>query len=152
MKRFEFSLEKLKEYREQILDSEKNALGILRRELAELQAEHDEILLTIDRKCDELMEGAGRGIMPVQGAAAQRFIIVKRQEAEEMLQTIARKETEIERQLAVVIAATKDVTITEKLKEKKLEEYHAAEIKEQETFIEEFVQNANGRKVSDIPQ
>ena len=56
------------------------------------------------------------------------------------------KEREIERQLEVVVEATKEVSKLEKLEEQQIEEYKAAEQKETEAFIEEFVSNADWRK------
>ena len=51
----------------------------------------------------------------------------------------ARKQEEINKQLGVVVEATKDVRTLEKLEEKQLEDYKAAANKENEQFIEEFV-------------
>ena len=48
----------------------------------------------------------------------------------------------IEKQLGIVVEATKDVKTLEKLEEKQLEEYKALETKENEQFIEEFVSGA----------
>ena len=57
----------------------------------------------------------------------------------------AEKRIEIEKQLGIVVEATKDVKTLEKLEEKQLEEYKALEIKENEQFIEEFVSGAAAR-------
>ena len=50
------------------------------------------------------------------------------------------------KRLAVVVDATKDVKTLEKLEEKQLEEYKAAEGKENELFIEEFVSGGAVRR------
>ena len=50
-----------------------------------------------------------------------------------------KKQEEINKQLGVVVEATKDVRTLEKLEEKQLEDYKAAANKENEQFIEEFV-------------
>ena len=52
----------------------------------------------------------------------------------------------IEAQLQNVIEATKEVSKLERLEEHQLEDYKAAEQKETEMFIEEFVSNADWRK------
>ena len=61
MKKFNFTLQSLKKYNDQMLDSEKSVLGRLRAELAEMQAELDaktaEYELSID-KLNELVRGA----------------------------------------------------------------------------------------------
>lgn len=59
---------------------------------------------------------------------------------------ILMKEREIEKQLEAVIDATKEVSKLEKLEEHQIEEYKAAEQKENELFIEEFVSNSDWRK------
>ena len=41
MKKFNFTLQSLKKYNDQVLDSEKSILGRLRAELAEMQSELD---------------------------------------------------------------------------------------------------------------
>lgn len=61
---------------------------------------------------------------------------------------ILMKEREIEAQLQTVIEATKEVSKLEKLEEHQIEEYRAAEQKETELFIEEFVSNADWRKAN----
>ena len=59
---------------------------------------------------------------------------------------ILMKEREIERQLEAVVQATQEVSKLDKLEEHQLEEYRAAEQKETELFIEEFVSNSDWRK------
>ncbi|MCL2633523.1 MAG: flagellar FliJ family protein [Oscillospiraceae bacterium] len=146
MKKFKFSLDKLKKYKEQILEAEKNSLGILRKELNELNDELNALIKLIDLKSDELEYIMIKGITPSDLASRKRFITVKQQEAHEMRRLITLKEREIERQLNVVIEATKEVNTLEKLEERQLEEYRHKEMKEQELFIEEFVGNCEQRK------
>ncbi|MDR0223358.1 MAG: flagellar FliJ family protein [Oscillospiraceae bacterium] len=146
MKKFRFSLAKLKRYKEQILEAEKNALGILRKELNDLNAELDALIRLIDMKSDELEYIMIRGVTTADLSSRKRFITVKQQEAHEKKRQIALKEAEIERQLNVVIEATREVGTLEKLEERQLEEYRYAESKEQELFIEEFVSNIGQRK------
>jgi hypothetical protein len=45
MKKFQFSLARLKKYREQILETEKNSLSILRRQLTALQERLEALLM-----------------------------------------------------------------------------------------------------------
>jgi flagellar FliJ protein len=148
MKRFQFSLVKLQRYKEQILESEKNALGFLRKELNDLNTELDLLMKLIDLKSDELEYIMLKSITPADFAARKRFITVKQQECHEKRREIALKENQVEKQLNVVIEATKEVNILEKLKERKLEEYTYELMKEEELFIEEFVSNQRVRKTA----
>ena len=139
-------MEKLQNYKEQILESEKNHLGILRKELNSLHHALDALLKLIDLKSDELEYTMLKSITPADFAARKRFITFKQQEAHEMRRLIAHKELEVERQLQVVIEATKEVSTLEKLEERQLEEHRYAEMKEEELFIEEFVSGERARR------
>jgi flagellar FliJ protein len=141
MKKFEFSLEKLQNYKEQILESEKNALGILRKELSDLENDLDLLVKLIDSKHDELEYIMLSSVTPADFAARKRFITFKQQESHELRRVIALKEEDVEAQLQVVIEATKEVNTLEKLEERQFEEHRYAEMKEEELFIEEFVSN-----------
>ena len=146
MKKFQFSLDKLQNYKEQILESEKNALGILRKELNDLFFQLEENIKLIDLKSDELEYIMLRSVTPADFASRKRFITFKQQEGHELRRAIAAKEQEVEEQLQVVVEATKEVNTLEKLEERQYEEYKYAEMKEEELFIEEFVSNQRVRE------
>jgi len=146
LKKFKFSLDKLQNYKEQILESEKNTLGILRSELHALNSELDGLISLINLKSDELAHMMIRSVTPTDFAASKRFITFKQQEVHTLRRAITLKEEEIERQLEVVIGTTKEVNTLEKLEERQLEEYKYAALKEDELFIEEFVSNQRTRQ------
>jgi flagellar FliJ protein len=147
MKKFQFSMEKLQNYKEQILESEKNSLGILQKELNSLQLRLDELVSLINMKSDELEYAMLKSITPADFAARKRFITFKQQEGHEMRRLIALKQAEVDMQLQVVIEATKEVNTLEKLEERQLEEHRYAEMKEEELFIEEFVSGERVRRM-----
>ncbi|MDR2532489.1 MAG: flagellar FliJ family protein [Oscillospiraceae bacterium] len=146
MKKFSFSLAKLKHYKERMLEAEKNNLGILRRELAVLQQQLQEIFDIIENKNAELAEEFIKGTTPVKISTSKRFITSRKQDASLKQIEIVRKDDEIRRQLEVVLEIQKEVASLEKLEEVQLEEYRAAELKETELFIDEFITNADFRK------
>ena len=146
MKKFEFTLDRLKDYREQILESGKNTLGVLRGQMHELEMTETQIIDTIEMKNEELWQTMQSGTTPIEIAMMKRFVIAKQQELSETRILIQRKNREIEKQLEVVIAATQDVSSMEKLEEKQLEAHQAEELKENERFIEEFVMGQELRK------
>lgn len=142
MKKFEFTLQSLKKYNEQILDSEKSVLGRMRAELAELQGKLDSKLQEYEQariKLDNLLKN---GTDAVKLSVHKRYISSLQQDIYRLKAQINTKNEEIEIQLDVVIDATKEVTKLEKLEEKQIEEYKYAEQKETEQFIEEFVSNS----------
>ena len=142
MKKFTFSLERIKQYREQVEETEKNVLGEMRAELNALTASREELLRIIAEKNEELRLLYQKGAFPIEISTLNRFISVKKAELEEKRAEIRRKENEIEYQLEKVLDATREVQKLEKLEEHQLEEYRELERKEQEHFIEEFVSNS----------
>ena len=148
MKKFVFTLERLKQYREQTLETEKGTLAELRGELNRQQSELEGILEELARLNRELLEKYQRGTTPTDISVHKRYISAKQQELHMKRHQILMKEREIEAQLQTVIEATKEVSKLEKLEEHQIEEYRAAEQKENELFIEEFVSNADWRKAN----
>ncbi len=146
MKKFVFTLQRLKEYRETALDTEKGTLAELRAELQEMEAELEKILEDIVRLNRELMELYRNGTTANDIAVHKRYINNKQQELHMKRHQILMQNRKIEQQLEVVIEATKEVSKLEKLEEHQLDDYKAAEQKETEMFIEEFVSNADWRK------
>lgn len=148
MKKFNFTLQSLKKYNDQMLDSEKSVLGRLRAELAEMQAELDaknaEYELSID-KLNELVRG---GTTAMRLSLHKKYVSSLQQDIYRIKGRMVQKRDEVEQQLQRVIDATKEVSKLEKLEEKQLEEYRYAAQKEQEQIIEEFVSNgsSNGSK------
>ena len=146
MKKFVFTLQRLKEFRETTLDTEKGTLAELRVELQEMEAELEKILEDIVRLNRELMELYQKGTTANDIAVHKRYINNKQQELHMKRHQILMQNRKIEQQLEVVIEATKEVSKLEKLEEHQLDDYKAAEQKETEMFIKEFVSNADWRK------
>ena len=143
MKKFEFTLESLRKYNEQILDSEKNILGKLRAELGELQDELESTNARYDEAREKLAQLLMGGTDAMRLSVSKKYISSLQQDIYRIKAKITAKNEEIKAQLDKVIEATKEVTKLEKLEEKQREEYKYAEQKESEQFIEEFVSNAS---------
>lgn len=139
MKKFKFSLDSVLSYKQQILDT--------------LQAEHSAILAQVREKEEELTrrwadyrsyneEFQGKAVygLPITDVrmyqstlrAMERGIQLATAQLEEL-----KKKEEAKR--AEVVEARKESTSIEKLKDKKLTIYHKEEAKNEERFIEEFV-------------
>ena len=138
MKKFQFSLDRIKQYRIQVEEMEKNDLAALRAELMALREQERDIRNAIAAKSEELRKLLKRGTFPNEVNVANRFLTSKKQELEAKRQEINDKNREIEQKLEEVLEATKEVKKLEKLEEHQLEEYRRLEIKENESFLEEF--------------
>ena len=148
MKKFVFTLESLKRYQDQVLETEKGKLSELRGELNRLEAELEDILAELERLNRELVVMYEKGTTPLEISVHKRYISAKQQELHMKRHQILMKEREIEAQLQVVVDATREVSKLEKLEEHQIEEYRALEQKENELFIEEFVSNSDWRKAN----
>lgn len=146
MKKFQFTLQKLMDFREQELDRQKNALAVLQGDLKRIMDRREELTAMVARYSSELVASGAAGVSVAEMAMRKRYIVTLQQEIHECEQRAFLKQQEIEKQLAVVVDATKDVKTLEKLEEKQLEEYKAAEGKENELFIEEFVSGGAVRR------
>ncbi len=148
MKKFNFTLQSLKKYNDQMLDSEKSVLGRLRAELAEMQAELDAKAAEYELSIDKLNELVRGGTTAMRLSLHKKYVSSLQQDIYRIKGRMVQKRDEVEQQLQRVIDATKEVSKLEKLEEKQLEEYRYAAQKEQEQIIEEFVSNgsSNGSK------
>ena len=139
MKQFQFTLQKLMDFREQELDRQKNALAVLQGDLKRINDRREELTQKVIKYSNDLVTSSAVGLPAAEISMRKRYIVTLQQEIHECEQRAILKQQEIDKQLSVVVDATKDVRTLEKLEEKQLEEYKAAEGKENELFIEEFV-------------
>lgn len=141
MKKFEFSLEKMLSFKDQMLSGEKLKLADLRSRLAHL----NEVLEQLRKEfayCDaELKEQERTGLTPQGFSRRKAYLNALSEKIKLQQQHIRTMEAKVSDQVAVVVRVSQEVTTLEKLKDRQLEEYRTAEGKEQELLIDEFVAN-----------
>lgn len=139
MKRFRFTLEKILNYQESMLQKEKITLSALRAQqtrilekIARYTGERESLH---ERICREAKRGISAGDLLAANYQIENIDIqLKVLKAE--LETVSRM---VEKQLNVVLDLTREKTKLEKLKEKQLEEYRLYEARENELVISDFV-------------
>lgn len=146
MKRFQFTLQKLMDFRQQELDRQKNTLSALQADLQRMHQEKEELIRRVEQSSEELDVVCRQGAQAYEISVRKRYIVSLQQEIHAHEFSISMKQEEVNKQLGVVVEATKDVRTLEKLEEKQLEEYKVAATKENEQFIEEFVSGQSIRK------
>jgi flagellar FliJ protein len=139
LKKFQFTLQKLMDFRQQELDRQKNTLSALQAELQRIYQEKKELIRRVEESSQDLEIICRQGAQAFEVSVRKRYIVSLQQEIHAHDASAAMKQQEINKQLGVVVEATKDVRTLEKLEEKQLEDYKAAANKENEQFIEEFV-------------
>lgn len=146
MKKFSFSLARMMNYEEQLLEKEKGTMGRLIAERDEMEKRRQMIMDQLTQVHSEMDREIRKGTTIYQINTYTAVIKTGKMQLEELKKYIAIRNSEIERQRQVVIEASREVKKLEKLKEKQLEEYHHSEKKEQEDLISEQVSSSFVRR------
>jgi flagellar FliJ protein len=147
LKKFEFTLDKLKNYREQLLDREKNSLSFINAQRAKLIAEREQTEAELKHSNLEFRERSKVGVNIMQMNVFKSYQHSLNMKIKDIDSAISEVSQRIERQLERVISATKDVSSLEKLEEKQLDSYKADLQKADENFIAEYVNNISVRRM-----
>ena len=139
MKKFNFPLEKVLRFRTSLLDEEKNKLAELRRDVIETENQIEDCRRQMAESDLELKESAAKGTTRQRIQILNFQIESARNMIEELEKQLKKQQLLVERQLGVVLEATKDVNGLERLKEKQREEYNEAVRKEDDLTISELV-------------
>lgn len=94
---------------------------------------------------EEYIMKSSRGMTVMQITTFKGYHQSLSQQIKELERSIAAMEEKVQRQLNVVIEATKEVSSLEKLEDKQLEEYNFMAAKAEEQFISEYVVNSTYR-------
>ncbi len=146
MKKFRFSLDKVLEYKRQVLGLMKSELSRLQLKLRETAKKIEDINREFEANSKSLTAKMRNG-MPSHTIAVykdylgrlNRRAISLVEERKKIANAMAAKQKEI-------VKMNSDISGLERLRDKQLGEYHAEEIKEQELFIEEFVSHTANRR------
>ena len=139
MKKFRFTLDKMRGYTQQLLDEEKNILARLKQVQFEIEARIENLENSFADISLELQEDERNGIeaSALMGYNLQMTNI--RNQLKELRIELKKAIRDVDKQLEKVVAASKEVSKLDKLEEKQLEEYQKTVAKGEEIFIDEFV-------------
>ncbi|MBQ7959342.1 MAG: flagellar FliJ family protein [Oscillospiraceae bacterium] len=141
MKKFKFSLDKLKSFKEQIKKREENTLASLRAEQLDKLHEKEELLRELERRNAEFIRKSEIGMTAMEIVTEKGFIIYILDSIKAKDKEISLLSAKINKQLIVVTEASREVQTLEKLEEKQFDEYKFKERKADEAFIDEYVGN-----------
>lgn len=142
IKRFQFTLDKLKGYKEQVLSKEKGDLAALRAQQAKYAAEQAKVQAELDEANEEFLRKSGSGMSIMEMTLFKEYLNSLSDQIRELERKIQLEEEKIKFQTKVVVEANKDVSSLEKLEDKQREEYNFKVAKAEEQFIEEYVSNS----------
>jgi len=141
MKRFKFSLDVVKDYKEKLLENLKKEQAAILSSIAKqkrLIAQLEETERLVD---GELNEKNIAGIAPHELINYKRYLRVLGNDINREYEKLEKLEIAAEEKRIEILEMKKETTSLEKLEKKKIEEYNTMVRKEQELFIEEFVSN-----------
>ena len=146
MKKFQFTLARMLEFKQQILDKEKDLLGSIRQKKNEIDNKIDRFQQAVAQLSHQILEEQKTGM----SVDRLRFYSMQIDNSRKCLKQLyveqKAMENELLRQQTVVMKASQEVSSLEKLRDKQLEEYHYEEKRATEEEMLEFVTGKMARK------
>ncbi len=147
MKQFVFSLDKMRGYREQVLDKEKQTLSRLRAKEQEIEEQKTKIEEYRIELNEEFKKKQETGLMAAELATYGFMFDNTLKQITELQKALIRATEAVEIQRNVVVSASQGVSVLDKLEERQREEYMYKLNKEVENDISELVNTSIGRKM-----
>ena len=139
MRRFEFSLDRVLGYKNQMLDREKNELARLRMVKNQMDKELEELLEEFQVVNHKMMVESQKGVTALKLKGFQFQLDCLRDDMEQLNEKRRDQDVLIDEQLGVVLELSQSVSGLDKLKDHQKEEFARYEAKVNETEISEFV-------------
>lgn len=141
MKKFTFTLQKVLDYKSQILDVEKAELASEQKKLDAINVKIMELEGTMQATQDTLQGVLEKGVVASQIMIYKVYISDMVQHIKELERLREQQFKVVEKKRAEVVDISVEIASYDKLKEKQLEEYRQAEQRAAENEIEEFIKN-----------
>ena len=139
MKPFTFTLDRLRDYKSQVLDTEKNILMALYKALYDIEDKIDLSRNFRQAKQEEMQEKQRQGMTMRDLEECKFYLENTRLRLEALEEERAQAVLKVEHQRKIVIKASQDVSSLDKLEEKQLEDYHYLEARDNEKTLMEQV-------------
>lgn len=139
MKKFKFSLDTVLSYKQQVLEALQGEHALALAAVREQEALLEHLWQEYRDYNAEYRHRAEEGLLLTEALMYQNGLRAAEQEIQRETARLEELRAEEEKRREKVVEAKKDTSSIEKLKEKKLDDYHKAEAKSEEAFIEEFV-------------
>lgn len=141
MKRFQFPLQKVLEYDRHLQDIEAEALSVLMAEYRRMELKRDAMRADYLKAVTRYEADCRDGQPASRAAVTGLYIADQRLQIKKLAVKMNEQMSRIEKQREKLVAITQDKTMLEKLKERSLSNYNAAQRKSEELFIAELVTN-----------
>ena len=139
MKKFQFSLESVLGYKQQVLESLQNEHAILIQKMRQQEERLRQMEESYRAWNEEFRQAEMEGITVAEAMRYESGLRFWEKEIAQQRQTVLQCQQEVEQKRRQVVVARQETASLEKLRDKKQEEYRKAVQKGEELFIEEVV-------------
>ncbi len=146
MKKFQFSLDSILGYRQQVLESRQNEYAKALAQLREQQARVDDAKERYRRTNQQFREQAANGITAADALGFENGLRALEHEIARETRRLEELRQKAEEKRALVVEAHKDATMLERLKDKQLDAYQKDLQKNDERFIDELISATRAAK------
>lgn len=142
MKKFSFSLEKVLNYKSQLLDILKNELSVLQHELSEIETSIQQTQALYQEKNKELVQKMNEGTIPGEISTYKIYLSNVNEQIKTFIHKKELQELKIAKKQVEIVKMNVEIGSLEKLKEQQKEAYRIAVQKQEELSINEFIGNS----------
>lgn len=141
MKKFEFTMRKILDLKNNILEAEKNRLGQLQEAQRRIEAEIAQLEQAMQDISHEMTDKQTEGVTVAELIAYNARRANIRMQLEELAKRLVDAKKSVDHQMQIVVEASREVSKFEKVEERQYEVYREGEKKAESARVEELVAN-----------
>lgn len=146
MKKFQFTMRRILDLKNNILEAEKNRLGQLQEVQRRIETEILQLEEAMQNISQEMRDAQTEGVTVAELIAYNARRANIRMQLEELALRLADAKKSVEHQMQVVVEASREVSKFEKVEERQYEVYRESEKKAETARVEELVVNNISRR------
>ena len=148
MKKFQFSLDHVRDYRDRLLDEETGKLQRLRAEQTRIEQLIAQLEADFAQVSKAMRDAQAEGITALEQRGFSLQLESIRMQTHELTDLLKGVQDQVEQQTQIVVAANQDVSKLDKLKDRQYEDWQTSVRKAEEERIEELVSQNYIRKTA----
>ncbi len=148
MKKFQFSLDHVRDYRDRLLDEETGKLQRLRAEQTRIEQLIAQLEADFAQVSKAMRDAQAEGITALEQRGFSLQLESIRMQTHELTDLLKGVQDQVEQQTQIVVAANQEVSKLDKLKDRQYEDWQTSVRKAEEERIEELVSQNYIRKTA----
>ena len=148
MKKFQFSLDHVRDYRDRLLDEETGKLQRLRAEQTRIEQLIAQLEVDFAQVSKAMRDAQAEGITALEQRGFSLQLESIRMQTHELTDLLKGVQDQVEQQTQIVVAANQEVSKLDKLKDRQYEDWQTSVRKAEEERIEELVSQNYIRKTA----